>query len=87
MISIYKNVEGMSHLDLSNNTSENIEYMISQIVKKMKMANIDAMNADNINKDKYENLREIYEIVMKTDYFSPSEMQEIAEELGKLRNT
>ncbi len=76
----------MSRLDLSKNSSENIEYMLSQIVKKMKMANVDAISSENINKDMYEELREIYEIVMKTNYFSPSEMQEIAEELGKLRN-
>jgi uncharacterized protein YfkK (UPF0435 family) len=33
----------------------------------------------------YNELKEIYEMVMKKQSFSPSEMQAIAEELGNLR--
>ncbi|MEK3890306.1 DUF1128 domain-containing protein [Bacillus sp. FSL K6-3431] len=72
-------------MDLTTNTLENIEYMVNQIVTKLKMVNIGAIKSDSLNEEKYEELHEIYALVMKKTSFSPSEMQAIAEELGQLR--
>jgi len=72
-------------MDLSKNTPENIEYMIGQITEKLRMVNTGAMRAESIDNEMYDELQEIYDMVMKKERFSPSEMQAIAEEIGRLR--
>ncbi|MEH6891903.1 DUF1128 domain-containing protein [Bacillus sp. NPDC077411] len=71
-------------MDLSVKTQENVEYMVEAIKEKLRMVNAGAMRASNFNEDMYEDLRDIYEHVMKRDTFSISEMQAITEELGTL---
>lgn len=72
-------------MDLSNPTPENVHYMVSQIKEKLRMVNVDAMKSEHFNQSQYEDLHDIYNMVMKRDSFSPSEMQAIASELGNLR--
>lgn len=48
------------------------------------MVNAGAMRAASFNEEMYEDLRDIYEHVMKRETFSISEMQAITEELGTL---
>jgi uncharacterized protein YfkK (UPF0435 family) len=74
-------------VDLSNNSAENVEYMIEAIKEKLKVMNIGAIKSTHFNAEMYEELQEIYQMVMKKTNFSPSELQAIAEELGRLRNT
>ncbi|ENQ3107610.1 Uncharacterized protein YfkK, UPF0435 family [Bacillus sp. 491mf] len=71
-------------MDLSVKTQENVEYMVEAIKEKLRMVNAGAMRAENFNENMYEDLREIYEHVMKRDTFSISEMEAITEELGTL---
>ncbi|CAG9612279.1 MULTISPECIES: DUF1128 domain-containing protein [Bacillus] len=71
-------------MDLSVKTQENVEYMVEAIKEKLRMVNAGAMRASNFNEDMYEDLRDIYEHVMKRETFSISEMQAITEELGSL---
>lgn len=72
-------------MDLSNPSQENVNYMIEQIKEKLRMVNVDAMQSEAFDKDKYEDLQYLYEMVMKRDSFSPSEMNAIVAELGSLR--
>ncbi|KZE37856.1 hypothetical protein AV656_10055 [Bhargavaea cecembensis] len=72
-------------MDLTNPTAENVEYMINAIKDKLRMVNVDAMKSEHFNTSDYEDLRDIYDMVMKRNNFSPSEMQAIAAELGSLR--
>lgn len=72
-------------MDLSNPSQQNVNYMIEQIKEKLRMVNVDAMQSDAFDEDKYEDLQYLYEMVMKRDSFSPSEMNAIAAELGSLR--
>lgn len=72
-------------MDLSNPTQENVAYMIEQIKDKLRMANGDAMQAETFDNSKYEDLQYLYDLVMKRDSFSPSEMNAIVAELGSLR--
>ncbi|MBE3568953.1 MAG: DUF1128 domain-containing protein [Bacillales bacterium] len=72
-------------MDLTKNTFENIEFMVEKIKEKLKMVNGDALKPSNFSSDKYEELKEIYELVERKNHFSPNEMQAIAEELGHLR--
>ncbi|SIT93132.1 DUF1128 domain-containing protein [Edaphobacillus lindanitolerans] len=72
-------------MNLTNPSSENIEYMITAIKEKLRMVNVDAMKSEHFNGSDYEDLLDLYEMVMKRDSFSPNEMQAIAAELGNMR--
>lgn len=72
-------------MNLSAPSAENVNYMIEQIKEKLRMVNADAMRSESFNESQYEDLLYLYEMVMKRDSFSPSEMQAIVAELGSLR--
>lgn len=72
-------------MNLSTPSAENVAYMIEQIKEKLRMVNVDAMRSDSFDESQYEDLQYLYEMVMKRDSFSPSEMQAIVAELGSLR--
>lgn len=72
-------------MDLSNPTKENVVYIIEQLKEKLRMVNVDAMNAESFSDENYEDLLYLYEMVMKREAFSPSEMQAIVSELGSFR--
>ena len=74
-----------SYMNLTQPSQENVEYMIEQIKEKLRMVNVDAMKAEHFDDSQYEDLQYLYNMVMKRDTFSPSEMQAIASELGSLR--
>ena len=76
---------GKKQVALSNNTPENIHDLIKEITKKLKMVNAEAIQSSDYSEDQYEDLKEIYDMVMKKQTFSPNEMQAIVEELGYLR--
>lgn len=77
--------ERMNKVDLSQKSVENVEYMIEKIKEKLKVLNFGAIKPSHFDEEMYEELKEIYEMVMKKKTFSPSEMQALAEELGNLR--
>jgi uncharacterized protein YfkK (UPF0435 family) len=72
-------------MDLSKKSSENVEYMVEKIKEKLKVLNFDAIKPSHFSEEWYDELKDIYEMVMRKNTFSPSEMQAIAEELGNLR--
>ncbi|XJZ27889.1 DUF1128 domain-containing protein [Bacillota bacterium Lsc_1132] len=72
-------------MDLSVKTAENVEYMIEAIKEKLKVLNLGAIKPSHFDEEMYEELKEIYEMVMKKNSFSPNEMQALVEELGNLR--
>nr|WP_301285940.1 DUF1128 domain-containing protein [Lysinibacillus endophyticus] len=78
-------MKGGHRVDLTKPTQENVVYMIDQIKEKLRMVNVDAMKSEHFSEDSYEDLVYLYEMVMKRDTFSPSEMQAIVSELGALR--
>lgn len=77
--------ERVTELDLTHKSTENVEYMIEQIMEKLKVLNIGAIKPSHFDEEMYEELKEIYEMVQKKNSFSPSEMQALVEELGNLR--
>lgn len=72
-------------MNLSQKTTENVEFMIEQIKEKLKVLNLGAIKPSHFDEEMYEELKEIYEMVMKKPSFSPNEMQALVEELGNLR--
>ncbi|MFJ8237563.1 DUF1128 domain-containing protein [Ureibacillus sp. NPDC094379] len=72
-------------MDLSKPTQENVVFIIEQMKEKLRMVNVDAMKSEHFTEEHYEDLLYLYEMVMKRDTFSPSEMQAIVTELGAFR--
>jgi uncharacterized protein YfkK (UPF0435 family) len=72
-------------MNLSEKTTENVEYMIEQIKEKLKVLNLGAIKPSHFDEEMYEELKEIYEMVIRKPSFSPNEMQALVEELGNLR--
>ncbi|ERN53167.1 DUF1128 domain-containing protein [Alkalihalophilus marmarensis] len=72
-------------MDLSTTSRENIEYMIEEIKMKLQIVNAGALNAKSFDTDQYEDLRDIYEMIMSKQSFSVSELDAIVSELGKMR--
>lgn len=80
-----KNEKGDILVDLSVQSAENIQYMVNQITTKLRMVNTGAISPEHFSTSSYEDLKDIYELVIRKQSFSPNEMQAIAEELGNLR--
>jgi len=78
-------LERMNGVDLTKNSPENVEFMIEKIKEKLNVMNIGAIKSTHFDGEMYEELVEIYEMIMKKNNFSPNELQAIAEELGNLR--
>lgn len=73
----------MTNLELQ--TQENVEFMIEVIKTKLKMASAAAMQASNFDLGKYEDIKDLYEVVASKEKFSISEVEALVSELGKLR--
>ncbi|MDT3427579.1 uncharacterized protein YfkK (UPF0435 family) [Paenibacillus forsythiae] len=72
-------------MDLSNPSQNNVEYMIEGIKAKLKMASAAAMQSSAFSVEQYEDIKDIYEVVMSSDRLSISQVEEIVSELGRLR--
>ncbi|QFT87849.1 hypothetical protein FIU87_04205 [Bacillus sp. THAF10] len=72
-------------MNLTEKSTENVEYMIEAIKGKLKVLNLGAIKPSHFDEEMYEDLKDIYDLVMRKPSFSPNEMQAIAEELGNLR--
>ncbi|WP_410772279.1 DUF1128 domain-containing protein [Fontibacillus sp. BL9] len=73
-------------MDLTQKNQENVEYMIEAIKTKLKMATGAAMNASAFQVEQYDDILDIYELVMSKERLSISEVEALAQELGKLRS-
>ncbi|NIK78641.1 uncharacterized protein YfkK (UPF0435 family) [Paenibacillus castaneae] len=72
-------------MDLQVQSKENVEFMIDVIKTKLKMASAAAMQASHFDINQYEDILELYEVVVAKDKFSISEVEALVSELGKLR--
>jgi uncharacterized protein YfkK (UPF0435 family) len=73
-------------MNLSTWSEENVEYMFEEIKKKLRMATGGSIRGSMMKEDVYEDLKDLYEVVMSKDKFSISEIDAITSELGKLRS-
>ncbi|MGN7455268.1 DUF1128 domain-containing protein [Paenibacillus pasadenensis] len=71
--------------DLNEPTQQNVEFMIEAIKEKLRMATAAAMQASSFSIDRYEDIRDLYEVVASKPSFSISEVEALVSELGKLR--
>lgn len=73
----------MSDLEKRN---QEIEVMIEDIKKKLQIVNGAAMKPEFYGADKYEEMKELHQMVTAKPSLSVSEMDAIVSELGKMRN-
>ena len=66
-------------------TQAQVELMIESIKDRLKMATAQAMQASALSVEQYDDIKDIYDIVMNKTQFSISEMEALVSELGKLR--
>ncbi|MDF2836866.1 MAG: hypothetical protein K0Q63_2506 [Paenibacillus sp.] len=71
--------------DLQLPTKDNLEIMIEAIKTKLRMASGAAMQAGSFSLERYEDIKDIYDVVASKDKFSISEVEALVSELGKLR--
>ena len=72
-------------MDLTKPSQENVEYMIEAIKLKLRMASGAAMQASSFALERYEDIKDIYDMVQSKERFSISEVEALVSELGKLR--
>jgi uncharacterized protein YfkK (UPF0435 family) len=72
-------------VELGKWSEENVEYMYEQITRKLRMATGGSIKAGSIKQEVYEDLKDLYDIVMSKNSFSISEIDAITTELGNLR--
>ncbi|WP_106766972.1 DUF1128 domain-containing protein [Paenibacillus faecalis] len=72
-------------MDLDKKSQENVEFMIEQMKLKLRMASAAAMQASAFSVDQYEDIRDLYGMVMSKDTLSISEVEALVSELGRLR--
>jgi len=73
----------MSNLEQA--TMDNMVFMIEAITSKLKMASAAAIKATSFDLSKYEDIKDIYEVIQSKSNFSISEVEALVSELGKLR--
>jgi uncharacterized protein YfkK (UPF0435 family) len=72
-------------MNLNEPTQSNVEYMIEAIKTKLRMATGAAMQASSFSTQRYEDIKDIYDMIASKDRFSISEVEALVSELGKLR--
>lgn len=72
-------------MDLSQVTQENIEYMVDEMKKKLKMATVSAIKPSHFGIEQYEDIKYMYDMIMNKPNFSINEMEAIVHELGQMK--
>ncbi|MEK3733466.1 MULTISPECIES: DUF1128 domain-containing protein [Paenibacillus] len=72
-------------MDLNEKSQANVEYMIESIKSKLRMASAAAMQASAFSVNHYDDIRDLYDMVIGKDNLSISEVEAVVSELGRLR--
>ncbi|MCK6256982.1 DUF1128 domain-containing protein [Fictibacillus sp. WQ 8-8] len=72
-------------MNLSTPSQENIEFMIEGLKKKLQLVNSGLIQGDDYTVDQYDDIKELYDMVMKMPGFSVRDMEGIVSELGSLK--
>ncbi|WP_078554732.1 DUF1128 domain-containing protein [Bacillus alkalicellulosilyticus] len=72
-------------MDLTVKTEENLYYMIEEIKKKLQVVNGGAIRPEGFDVKHYDDIHDIYSMVMRQNSVSVRELDAIITELSKLR--
>lgn len=74
-------------MDLSLHTEENLTYLLEKIGDKLSVANRILLDEKDYDIQYYEDLKFLYDLVMKRDTLSPSEVNAFIDELKAIRKS
>lgn len=72
-------------MDLSLKSAENIAYMVEEIKTKLKVVTAASIKAEHFDADKYEDIKDIYDLIKSKNHFSISEIEAICDELKNMK--
>jgi len=72
-------------MDLTKPSEENLKFMLEKMSKKLDVANQIVFDPKGYNLDKYDDLKFMYEFIMKKDHLSTAEIQAFVDELRTVR--
>ncbi|MFD1357508.1 DUF1128 domain-containing protein [Fictibacillus halophilus] len=72
-------------MDLTNENHENLAFMIESLKKKLQLVNSGLIQPEDYELNKYDDIKELYDMVMKMPSFSIRDMEGIVEELASLK--
>jgi uncharacterized protein YfkK (UPF0435 family) len=72
-------------MDLTNQNHENLAFMIESLKKKLQLVNSGLIQPEDYELNKYDDIKELYDMVMKMPSFSIRDMEGIVEELASLK--
>lgn len=73
-------------MTLEQKSPENLAQMLEEIKDKLQLVNRGVLQPDAFSLDRYEELHDIYKLIVKKSHFSVLEMEGILDELKSLRN-
>lgn len=72
-------------MDLSVKSEINLTYMVERIKDKLNVVAAQSIKPEHFDLDKYEDLQDMYEVVMNKKHFSISEIEALCDELKRLK--
>lgn len=72
-------------MDLSVVNRDNLEFMLTDLKKRLKIVNASLIDSDDFSLEAYDGIRDIYELVRKRSQLTTMEIEGILSELGELR--
>ncbi|MFE1244538.1 DUF1128 domain-containing protein [Fictibacillus sp. NPDC058756] len=72
-------------MDLTNENHENLAFMIESLKKKLQLVNSGLIQPEDYELNNYDDIKELYDMVMKMPSFSIRDMEGIVEELASLK--
>lgn len=72
-------------MDLNNPTPEHLAYMVEGIKAKLRVVTAASIKAEHFSLDNYEDIKELYELIISKDRFSISEIEALCDELKNLK--
>jgi uncharacterized protein YfkK (UPF0435 family) len=73
-------------MDLTEKTQGNIAYMVDQIKERLKVVTAASIKAEHFDPARYDDIKDIYELIMSKKHFSISEIEALCDELKQLKN-
>jgi len=74
-------------LSLEEPTRENLEFIINDMADRLQVVNRTIMDPDDYDLEKYDEIKELHDIVQMKGQLSVSEIQTFVQELGRFRKT
>lgn len=75
----------MNTMDLTVKSEGNVAFMVEGIKEKLKVIAAQSIKADHFDIDKYDDLRDLYDLIVSKQHFSISEIEALCDELRLLK--